>query len=144
MKQSKRLEPICYFNKKKEDEAAKELAKVAQEISAQKQRLFDLENYRVEYGKQINHVGGEGLSATQWRDFQRFLANLSNVIEQQKSAISTLEQDFEQKKRQWLAARSRTKALETVKNRYNQQELMADEKQLQKEIDDRGVKPVNH
>ena len=142
MKQSKRLEPICDFNKKREEDAAKELAKISQEVNAQKQRLIDLENYRNEYGTQFATVGGGGMSATRLRDYQRFMANLAKVLEQQKSAISVLEAQFEEKKRQWIAARSRSKALETVKSRYEQQEVVAEEKKLQKEIDDRAFRTV--
>lgn len=142
MKQSKRLEPICHFNKKREEEAAKRLAKVSQEVAKQKQRLLDLENYRGEYGKQFAMAGGAGLNAVKMRDYQRFMANLSKVIEQQKSAISVLEREFEEKKRQWLAARNRNKALENVKDRYQQQENVQEEKKQQKEIDDRGFRAL--
>lgn len=142
MKQSRRLGPICDFNKKREEDAAKNLAKISQEVAAQKKRLVDLENYRGEYGKQFAMAGGAGLNAGKMRDYQNFMANLSKVLEQQKSAISVLEKEFEEKKRQWLAARSRTKALETVKDRYLQQETIIEEKKLQKEIDDRAFRGV--
>lgn len=143
MKQSKRLEPICDLNKRKEEEAAKELAKASQEVAAQKQRLIDLENYRNEYDKQFANAGGAGLTANQVRDYRRFLANLSAVVEQQRTAISNLELLFEEKKRQWLAARSRSKALDTVKVNYEKQEMHNEEKKLQNEIDDRGNRFVN-
>jgi len=142
MKQSKRLEPICDFNKRRENDAAKSLAKISQEVAAQKQRLEDLENYRGEYGKQFAMAGGAGLNAVKMREYQNFMANLSKVVEQQKSAISILENEFEDKKRQWLAARGRTKALETVKERYQHKETMIEEKQMQKEIDDLSCRNV--
>ncbi|MDX1811609.1 MAG: flagellar export protein FliJ [Gammaproteobacteria bacterium] len=144
MKQSRRLEPICHFNRKKEEDAAKALAKASQEMQLQKQRLLDLENYRGEYAKQFAMAGGAGLNAARMREYQTFMANLSKAIEQQKSAIHVHEQQFEERKRQWLAARSRSKALETVKDRYLQQENNQEEKRLQKEIDDRSSRTIKY
>ena len=137
MKKSKRLQPICDFTKRKEDEAAKVVARASQNLNSQKQRLVDLKNYRAEYAQQFAQAGGAGLNASRMRDYQNFMGNLSKVIDQQQSAIQVLEREFEAKKRQWLAERSRTKALTTVQDRYVSKETLQEEKKLQKEIDDR-------
>ncbi len=142
MKKSKQLEPIENFNKQREETAIKQLALTTQELAQQKQRLFDLESYRADYGKQFAAICEVGLNASKLREYQRFLENLSNVVEHQKSSVRLLDQQLDEKKRQWLAARSRTKALETVKDRYERQETLIDEKKLQKEIDDRGSRIV--
>lgn len=144
MKQSKRLQPICDFKQRQEDEAAKHLAKVANEVAQQKQRLVDLESYRGEYDQQFLQTSSVGVSAKRMKDYQSFMHNLAQVLEQQKAAIAVLEKDYEEKKRQWLAARNRTKALNKVQTKYQKQEDHKEEKSQQKEQDDRSSRSIRH
>lgn len=143
MRASKRLQPICDFKQRQEDEAAKLLARAANEVSSQKQRLKDLESYRGEYDRQFSETSSQGISAKRMKDYQNFMHNLANVLEQQKAAITTLEREFEEKKRQWLAARNRTKALSKVQTKYQKAEDVKEEKSQQKEQDDRSGRSVN-
>ena len=142
MRQSKRLQPICDFKQREEDEAAKILAKAAQAVSQQKQRLSDLQNYRGEYDQQFTQASSEGISAKRMKDYHVFMNNLAQVLEQQKVAVGGLEKDFEDKKRQWLAARNRTKALNKMQIGYQMQEDVKEEKKAQRDQDDRGVRPI--
>lgn len=144
MRQSKRLQPICDYKQRQEDEAAKHLAKAASEVSQQKQRLLDLESYHGEYDQQFQQTSSQGISAKRMKDHQAFMQNLGKVLEQQKAAITVLERDYEDKKRQWLAARNRTKALGKVQTKYQKQEDVKEEKSLQKEQDDRSSRGVRH
>ena len=143
MRKSKRLKPICDFKQRKEDEAAKELAQAANEVSSQKQRLIDLESYRSEYDRQFTETSSQGISAKRMKDYQSFMHNLAGVLEQQRAAITSLERDYEDKKRQWLAARNRTKALTKVQTKYQKQEDVKEEKSQQKEQDDRSSRGIN-
>jgi len=138
MRQSKRLQPICDFKQRQEDEAAKHLAKVATEVSQQKQRLVDLESYRSEYDQQFLESSSVGVSAKRMKDYHCFMNNLAQVLEQQEAAIAVLEKDYEHKKRQWLAARNRTTALNKIQTKYQKQEDNKEEKSQQKEQDDRS------
>jgi len=138
MKQSTRLQPICDFKKREEDEAAKKLAKATQELFQQQQRLLELESYRAEYGQQFTILGSSGMSAQKLREFQGFVHKLNTVVDQQKIAIENLQHDYENTKRQWLAARNRTSALNKVQTQYQEREQKVEEKKLQKEQDDRN------
>ena len=143
MRKSKRLQPICDFKQRQEDEAARELALAANEVSSQKQRLIDLESYRSEYDKQFTETSSQGISAKRMKDYQNFMHNLAGVLEQQRTAITSLERAYEDKKRQWLAARNRTKALTKVQTKYRKQEDVKEEKSEQKEQDDRSSRGLN-
>ena len=143
MRQSKRLKPICDFKQRQEDDAAKQLAQVANEVSLQKQRLLDLEGYRSDYDREFAETSSQGISAKRMKDYQNFMQNLAKVLEQQKAAITTLERDYEDKKRQWLAARNRTKALTKVQTKYQNQEELKEEKTQQKEQDDRSSRNIS-
>jgi len=136
--QSERLQPICDFKKRQEEDAAKKLAEATQALAQQKQRLVELEGYRAEYCQQFTEIGGKGISAQKLREYQGFMTKLNTVVDQQKMAIEKLSQDHEQTKRQWLAARNRSKALNNVQSKYHEREQQLEEKKLQKEQDDRS------
>lgn len=139
-KQSKRLQPVVDYNQQKEIDAAKELANASSDVQAQKQRLQEFENYRNEYGQQFNQIGGGGISAARVRDYQAFIGKLNHVVEQQRTAIKNSELNYEDKKRQWLAARNKLKAINKVQKKHVTKEDIAEEKQLQKEQDDRNIR----
>ena len=141
---SKRLQPVVDFTQQQEVEAAKALSKASEEVMLQKKRLEEFENYRNEYGQQFSHVGGGGMTAAKARDYQSFFNKLNHVLEQQKVAIQNAEVEFELKKRQWLAARNKLKAINKVKEKHVQAEEIAEEKQLQKEQDDRNIRKLSH
>lgn len=143
MRQSKRLQPICDYKQRLEDEAAKVLAKAAQEVSLQKQRLLDLENYRIEYDQQFHHTSSMGISAQRMKEYHNFMNNLAKVLEQQKAAIHNLELEFEEKKRQWLAAKNSTKAIQQVQSKHQKEEQILEEKKQQKEQDDRNNRSIS-
>ena len=144
MKQSKRLQPVCDFKKRQEQEAAKKLTKASQELAQHQQRLLDLDSYRAEYGQKFATTGGSGMTAQKLREFQGFMHNLNIAIEQQKAAIEKLRVDQESIKRQWLAARNRAKAVDNVQSQYQLREQQEEEKKLQKEQDDRNVRRLSH
>lgn len=120
-----------------EIDASKALGDRVQQLELNKKRLSDLENYRVEYGR--NFLGaGRDLAAAKLQDYQAFLNNLNHAIEQQKTAIKQLTLEYEHAKRQWLAARNRCKAIQTVQKKYELMELRAEGRREQREQDDRN------
>jgi len=139
MKRSQRLAPVVKYTDAKEREAARILAQQQQQMEQQKNRLKQLEMYRHEYAKQFIDIGSRGMSAIKVHDYQAFLKNLDNAVLQQKEAIERLAQEYELKKRQWLAARNKTKAMHNVVDRYIDEEQRKEEKSLQKEQDDRSA-----
>lgn len=142
-KPSKRLQPVIDFNQRKEIEASRELAQASSEVMAQKQRLQEFENYRSEYGQQFVQAGSTGLSASRARDYQAFIGKLNHVVEQQKTAIKNAEINYEEKKRQWLAARNKLKAINKVQQKHLEREDVAEEKKQQKEQDDRSSRKLS-
>ena len=144
MKQSKRLQPIHDYKQRQEDEAAKRLAQVSSEIQQKKKSLSDLESYRLEYDQKFLETSSEGVSAKRMKDYQAFMNNLAQVLGQQKAAIEMLEREFEEKKRQWLAAKNRTTAIGKVQQGYQQKEDSIEEKKEQREQDDRSSRITKH
>lgn len=138
MKRSERLKPVVRFAGHKEDEAARRLGAAREQLLLQEGRLQDLEGYRAEYGQRFNAAAQGGMSAIQLRSFQAFMDKLDQAIRQQAAVIDRVRQDYEAKKRQWLAARNKTKAMETVVDRHRSTEQYAEDRRIQREQDDRS------
>jgi len=143
-KASKRLQPVIDFNKREEIDAAKKLAQASSDVQAQKQRLKEFEDYRSEYGQQFSLAGSDGMSASRVRDFQSFIAKLNHVVEQQRVAITNSETNFEEKKRQWMAARNKLKAISKVQEKHVNKEDIEEEKKLQRDQDDRNSRRLSN
>jgi flagellar FliJ protein len=139
MKRSQKLKPVEQFVENQEKEAAKKLGEISQKLINQKHQLAQLEMYREQYARGFNDAGAQyGFTGSQAQDFQSFMENLKSAIEQQRNAIDAMEQDFEFKKRQWLAARNRHRAIGNVIQKHEHTEQRQEEKREQRDIDDRA------
>ena len=72
------------------------------------------------------------------------MENLKKAIEQQTRVISQIEVQFEVARRQWLAARGKSKAIETVVNQHLTREQLQEDKRDQREIDDREAVKISY
>ena len=101
-------------------------------IDAQIQ-LEQLIEYRAEYdASRLN----SGFNATQLRDFQLFMNKLNLSIDQARMIIEQKKHHCEQQKLLWLKSRSRSKALDAVIIKYQQQEAQIQARIEQKEQDE--------
>ena len=134
------MKPVARYTQSKEQQAARELGRAQQAHEAGKEKLEKLLLYREDYANQfIQAAAGKGIDGMRAQDYQAFMQNLDKAIVQQKAANEQLLRDFEMKKRQWLAARNRAKAINTVVENYQQVEQRQEEKKEQKEQDDRAA-----
>ncbi len=138
MKKSERMKPVVKVTASKENEAARALGQSNRELQEQEQRLSELEKYRDEYTRYCQQKGSDGISAARFIELQRFLNNLNRAVEQQKQLVEMTQQACAVKKNQWQQARSRTRAMDTVVDRYRQQERRQAERREQKEVDEAG------
>ncbi len=139
MKKSQRLTPVMRFSAHKEQDAARSLSECRQQLQLQEQRLQELQHYRAEYVRRLQEAGVGGMGVAEMRNFQAFMDKLDQAVAQQQAFIGRLQNDFEQRKRQWLAARNRIKALDIVVDRYRSEEQRDEDRSTQKDQDDRAA-----
>lgn len=139
MKQSERFKPVTQLTHNREQEAARRLSEFVQAMEQQRTRLSDLENYCAEYRKQFAVESAAGVTSARVQDFHGFLLNLDGVISQQRAAVVRLEREYEERKRQWLAARGRSQAIDHVVDTYRSAEQAKESRQDQAKQDDRAT-----
>jgi len=130
---SKRMQPIAHHAEQTQQQAVQVFVAAQQAVVDAHLQLEQLLEYRAEYsGNRVN----AGLSALQLRDYQLFLHKLNLSIDQAKSNIELRKQQCEKEKLLWLKTRSRSKALDVVIEKYQQQEAVLAARIEQKEQDE--------
>lgn len=100
------------------EDAAKVLQTAQGEWLAARTKLEQIESYRSEYRHRLAANGQGGMTVTQWRDYQLFLAKLDVATDQQKHEVARLETRFEQARNAWQECEKKVKGFETLKERH--------------------------
>lgn len=141
MGKSKRIEPIANLAKNSERDAAKALGDALRQLNEQLEQLDNLNNYKLDYNQRLSSSGSKGMNVQTMNEYREFIAKLTLAIEQQQQVIEQAKQVLEEKKRFWFARRGRYKALDSVLDRYIQNEQKQLDKKDQRELDDRNSRP---
>ena len=130
---SKRIQPIAKHADRLQQQAVQIFVVAQQAVVDAQLQLEQLIEYRSEYNSgRVN----DGLNATKLKDYQFFLDKLNSSIEQARLIIDQKKQICEQQKLNWLKTRSRSKALDTVIEKYKLQEAQIAIRIEQKEQDE--------
>lgn len=130
---SKRMQPIAHHAEQVQQQAVQVFVIAQQAVVDAHLQLEQLIEYRVEYSNKRVNVG---LNAMQLRDYQLFLHKLNLSIDQARSNVELKKQQCEKEKLIWLKTRSRSKALDVVIEKYQQQEAVLAARIEQKEQDE--------
>jgi len=133
---SKRIQLVAGHAEQIEQKAIKAFAEAQQMLEAAKQQLETLQGYREEYGQQRVQPELSSMSSRSLQNYQFFLESLGQTIVQARLYIEEKTRVCEQQRLALLACRSRRKALDTVVEKYQQQELKQQDKIEQKEQDE--------
>ncbi len=135
---SQRLMPLVDLERDRENRAAKALHDAKAHLTAQHNRLEELEQYRNEYLEGFVHTAGGGLLGQRLQDYREFLGRLGEAIEAQKHAILRGEEEVVRTQRQWTQRHKRVAALDKAVARSQLQEQAVVERREQKDNDERA------
>ncbi|UAA38165.1 flagellar export protein FliJ [Paraneptunicella aestuarii] len=135
---------LAQWEQEKEDKAAMDYQKAMLFVNQNRTKLQGLENYRLEYFRQIQKKGREtGLEARSFNQHQGFISKLDRACEQQRQVIHNAVLAAEQRKSLWLKQQQKRKAIEMLLDKKKQiamakeariEQAMMDEIALQKFI----------
>lgn len=108
------LERVAKFEQEKEQKAAQAFQIAQHNVNAQKQKLQNLQHYRLEYLKQIQQSGKGGVAAKQYHQHLSFVGKLDKACEQQTGILSQASLAADQRKRQYLEQQKRRKAVDML------------------------------
>ncbi|KRE90914.1 flagellar export protein FliJ [Frateuria sp. Soil773] len=128
-----RLQPAADQARQRSEEAVQKLAEQQQALAKAERQLSELRGYRQEYAVEA----GGGMSVSALLNRQQFVERIDRAIAQQLHEIERQRRMLEHARGQWREAHAREAALDSVIDRYREQERKSEERREQGEIDER-------
>jgi flagellar FliJ protein len=140
---AKRMKPVQNLYDDTERRLAVALAAIERRVAEAEAKLHELERYRGEYDKQFALRAGSGIGATALRDYQAFLARLTEAIKQQQAVVKRAQSERDAERLRWQDAAKRAKALGHVVEQWQTEERRASDRREQRESDERSQRKVS-
>jgi flagellar FliJ protein len=140
---AKRMKPVQTLYDDTERRLALGLATVERKVAEAEAKCQELERYRAEYDKQFAQRAGGGIGVIALRDYQAFLARLSEAIKQQQAVVKRAQSERDAERLRWQEAAKRAKALGHVVEQWQTEERRASDRREQRESDERAQRKVN-
>ena len=137
------MKPVQNLYDDTERRLAVALATVEKKVADAETKLQELERYRGDYESQFKQRAGRGMGATDLRDYQAFLARLSDAIRQQQAVVRRAQSERDAERQRWQEAAKRAKALGHVVEQWHTEERRASDRREQRESDERAQRKVN-
>jgi len=116
------------------EDAAAAMQKAQSSWLAARSKLEQVDAFRQEYRSRL--TGSKGMTVTQWRDYQLFLAKLDAAAQQQADEVASREQAYQRCLAQWQECEKKVKAFEALHDRHLQAEQKRENRNEQKLLDE--------
>ncbi|HLR12079.1 MAG TPA: flagellar export protein FliJ [Burkholderiaceae bacterium] len=113
------------------NEAGRQLSQLVTERNGAAQQLDTLRHYREDYVERLNQGGQTGMTASNYRNFTRFLDTLDDAILQQNKLMDQLDQNISVYKDAWRQSQRQLHSYETLQTRQHKQYLQAEARREQ-------------
>ncbi|MDP1766889.1 MAG: flagellar export protein FliJ [Methylotenera sp.] len=121
---------------KEVDEAAEALAK-AMKVATEAQTKQDMLNeYRLDYVKNLNKILEAGMGAEAYQNFQNFFGKLDQAIAGQQEVVELANQQVKVKKQLWQESQRKKLSYEVLSDRSDKRVLKVEQKKDQKMMDE--------
>lgn len=119
-----------------EEQTALQLKSAQFERQKRQGQLDALNNYRLDYMKQMKGHQGNTLSANQYHQFHQFIKQVDSAIAQQVNAVKEADQQVQFRQTNWLEKQKKRKAIEMLLQQKAETALQAEAKREQKMFDE--------
>lgn len=143
MTRAKRLEPVQHIVDEAQKRLAMSVAAFEKRVLEGEAKLAELERYKGEYEQAFAQRAGRGISVTDLRDYQAFLARLAEAIKQQQALVNRARAEHQAERLRWQEALKRSKALGHVVERWQAEERHVTEQREQRESDERAQRKIS-
>jgi flagellar FliJ protein len=139
MTRAKRMAPVQKLMETTERGRAESMGKAQLRVTEAEAKLAELERYHTDYARNFNARASVGLDSSWLRDYQVFLARLVEAINQQRQILARSRAELDAERLQWQEAARRVRAVDTVVERWRDDERIASEQREQRESDERAT-----
>ncbi len=136
MLRTKKLAPVVKHVENKEQTALQAVVYSQQQLQVQTDRLEQIIIYKKEYSDRHVTPHAESYSSHQFKEINRFIAQLDDTIKQQQKVVELAQREVEIKHVKWESTRTRSDAMHKMIDRLQAGELKLEQKSDQKLMDE--------
>ena len=133
-KRSVRLQKIIALAEAEERHLGAITGRAQARLKDQVSRLGELNVYRQEYASRAQR--NADLHSAHWKDYQNFLFRLDGAVRSQQAIVQECQQNLEAHRRQWMTKRQRLESLGRVRERFEQEERIHEDRIEQRTQDE--------
>jgi len=130
------LATLIELAQNKADEATRRLGQLQTAHTSAAEKLELLNSYRQEYLDQLQTHLHDGVSAAHLRNFRQFISTLDTAIEQQLALTNQADARLVHGRSEWQRTRCRLNSFDTLAERVQHQEALAENKRAQRDSDE--------
>lgn len=135
VKRSKRMEVVLTLAKRAEDDVAKRLGQIQQEVSQGEDQLKQLQEYNEAY-KQELQAKTQGLSGQDMINSRSFLQRLGSAEQEQQGRMTQMRALQDSVRQQWHLKHHYRQSISDLIERTRKSENFVEEKRLQSQLDE--------
>tara|TARA_R110002049_G_scaffold137501_5_gene297536 strand:+ start:315 stop:758 length:444 start_codon:yes stop_codon:yes gene_type:complete len=139
MKRSKRLSPVVVIAAKDTDAALVNVGTANAAWLSDKEQLDDLHRYRAEYLDRFRRGDTLVMSAQKVLELRSFLVHLDQAIEAQTQQVKARHTVLARHRALWQQASSKEQAMQSLVDRYQDEEFKQEARQEQLDNDERNT-----
>lgn len=136
MSRARKLNPVIDMARKATESELIKLGEQNALLQREQNQLDDLIQYREEYLSRFRQGDPMQMSAKKALDLRGFLAQLDQAIQAQEHQVNQSLQVVNRQQQNWLQARNKEQALDTLMARYRADEERIEQKREQRENDE--------
>ncbi len=137
MTRAAKLIPVIEMAAREADAAMQALAQSNSVLQRERHQLAELQRYRDDYLQRFRQQDQQQqMSARKAVDLRAFLAQLEQAIRLQQNHVEHCLQQTQKQQTLWLQARNKQQAIETLQQRYQDEEARRQQKQEQRLADE--------
>ena len=130
------LQTVLELMQTRADDATQNLARLIANERDAKNKLEMLQQYRDEYALRFRQMAQNGLTQSEWRNYQEFLNRLDEAIDSQRQTLTQQKQRTAAGQAQWQQQQKKLKAFNTLSERHYANENALESKREQKTQDE--------
>jgi flagellar FliJ protein len=138
VKRSKRLEPVRELIDENERNCALRVSGAQNRLADAERRHAELERYLGEYQQAFQARATAGMGVSGMRDYQTFIARLTEAVKQQELLLEQLRAACERERACWVEAAARKNAVGKVIDKACKEDQKIEDRRQQNELDERA------
>lgn len=130
------MEMLRDLAQRSSDKAVESLGQLQRQQQEAQTQLGQLQRYREEYQRKLHDSLTQGVSSSQWRDYQQFIGSLDKAIEQQQRRLGEHQTRVDSGRQHWQGERRKLNAYETLHARGERDAAYHQARQEQRHSDE--------